>query len=128
MVARVRSSSITPSGCTDMRWDCWTGNNSGGAPYMRNRLLSVAAAATLVLTAAAPAFAADSTVASAPKAYTCLASATVTATSGGATTTVYSKTTNFSSVANLSTNGTITRTYTINGVTYVATASVTCTR
>ena len=95
---------------------------------MRNRLLSVAAAATLVLTAAAPAFAADSTVASAPKAYTCLASATVTATSGGATTTVYSKTTNFSSVANLSTNGTITRTYTINGVTYVATASVTCTQ
>jgi len=95
---------------------------------MRNRLLAAAAAATLVLTAAAPAFAADSTVASAPKAYTCLASATVTATSGGATNTVYSKTTNFSSFANLSTNGTITRTYTVNGVTYVATATVTCTR
>jgi hypothetical protein len=95
---------------------------------MRNRLLCIGAAATLALTAAAPVFAADSTVASAPKAYTCLASATVTATSGGVTTTVYSKTTDFSSFTNLSTNGTITRTYTINGVTYVATASVTCTR
>jgi hypothetical protein len=95
---------------------------------VRNRLLSIAAAATLALTAAVPAFAADSTVASAPKAYTCLATATLTATSGDATTTVYSNTAKFSSVTNLSTNGTITRTYTINGVTYVATASVTCTR
>ena len=92
---------------------------------MRQRLVALAAAATLAATAAAPAFADSSSTSSVPTSsslFHCNASATLTENGKQ----VYSVTRSFTTTANLT--GSYNRSYTFNSVTYTVAANVSCSR
>jgi hypothetical protein len=88
---------------------------------MRQRLVALAAAATLAATAAAPAFADSSPAATAPTSlFHC--SATATLTQNGRV--LYSVSRTFNSANDLT--RTINQTYTLNGKTFTISATISC--